>query len=102
MRLVDGRANGELSDEYFGVSQRFSKSLPGRLGQFQELIEGDPSRDVGQLVDDIEAEGLRYLDLFSFIEESFVPDLPRFLQRGFRLLGKLRDRFLGWLKLLNW
>src|SRR3954468_19297660 len=102
VRLVNSRANGELSDEDLGISQRFSKSLPGLFRQSEELVESNSGRDVGQLIDDVEAEGLRHLDRFSFVEGSIVPDLLRFLWHSLRLLGRLCDRFLRRLKLLNW
>ena len=88
VRLVNSRTNGELSDEDFGVSQRLSKSLFGRLGQSQELIEDDLGWNVGQLVNDIEAEGLGNLNRFCFIEGYIVRDLLWFLWHGLGLLGR--------------
>src|SRR3954465_8837873 len=54
------------------------------------------------MVENVNAEGLGYLDRFSFIKGSIVSDLLRFFWRGLRLLGRLRDRFLRRLKLLSW
>src|SRR5436190_1741136 len=79
VRLVNSGANGELGNKDFGICQHFSESLAGCLGQSQELVEGDPGWDVGQLVDDVKAEGLGSLNLFWSIKGSIISDLLWFL-----------------------